>query len=152
MLTQRLQQHGVITDLTKVGASDIESMAKQAELCKQQSQMAVVYARAAKSALKSMGKTLKTQADLYKDANQQLKAMDSHRLNMLKSELDYETHMVASQAKSQSEQALAQAKQKSVAEVEQAKLNGRLIALGIKHRQQLQAARGKRKGLLGGIF
>ena len=121
MLTNRLAQHGVITDLTTVGADDVATMANRAELAKQQAQYAVSYTRAVKSVLKSLVKVNKTQADLYKDAHGALKEIDQHKFSMLRSELQHQTHMTGMQAKTEGERTIAQAKQASVVEVEQAK-------------------------------
>ena len=148
MLTQRLSQLGVTTDLTKVGPDDVAQMASRAEQAKAQAQYAVVYGRAVKSVLSSLVKVTKSQADLYKSADEKLREVDKHKLAILKSELGHETHMTKMQAMGESERQIAQAQKASVVEVEQAKLHGRLIQIGLKHRQRLQAARPKRQGLL----
>ena len=152
MLTQRLQQHGVITDLSQVSPDQVAAMAQRAEQAKQQAQYAVVYSRAVKSVLSSLVKATRSQADLYKAADEKLREVDKHKLSMLKSELGHDAHVAKMAAQGESERQVAMAKKASVVEVEQARLQGRLIALGIKHRQRLRAARGKRQGLLGGIF
>ena len=147
MLTQRLAQHGVITDLTKVGPEDVATMASRAESAKQQAQYATVYARAVKSVLRSLVKVNKSQADLYSAADSSLRDVDKHKLSMLKSELGHQTHITKTQARSEAEQHLAEAKQASVVEIEKAKLAGRLIQIGINHRAALKAAQPKRQGL-----
>ena len=147
MLTQRLSQHGVITDLTTVGPDDIATVASRAEEAKQQSQYAVVYARAVKSILKSLVKTTKTQAGLYESAHDSLKQVDQYKLDMLKTELAHQTHMVRMQAKSQGEQQVAAAKQASAVEIEQVKTHNRLLKVGFAHQRALKASGPKRRGL-----
>lgn len=152
MLSQRLSQHGVITDLTQVGSDDVASMASRAESAKQQAQYATAYARTVKSALKSMVKIAKTQADLYKDAHGALKEVDGHKLAAYRTELAHQTHMVRMEAKRQGVELEAKAKQASVVEIEQAKTQGRLLKIGYEHQRALKAATPKRKGLLSGLW
>lgn len=151
MLTQRLAQHGVITDLSQVRPDDVTAMAARAEEAKLQAQYAKVYARGVRSLLKSVVKVANAQASMYKDADKGLRDMDRAKLDGLKAELGHRVHASDMQAKAESAQTLAQAKQASVVELEHARLNGRLVQLGITHRKALLAARGQKKsqGLLG---
>ena len=145
MLDQRLQQLGVITDLTNVKPEDVMAMAQSAELAKAQAQYATVYARAVKSRLRSISKTVKTQADLYKTADEQLREIDKQKLQMLKSSLGHQGHMTTMEAKAETVKQLSQAKAASDVEVEQTKRQRLLIELGRKHHKRLQG--GKQKGL-----
>ncbi|MGD1852753.1 MAG: hypothetical protein ACFB2W_00740 [Leptolyngbyaceae cyanobacterium] len=149
MLTQRLQQHGVITDLTEVGPSDVAQMANRAEQAKQQAQYATVYSRAAKSVFKSLVKVKAAQAKLYQSAHESLKEADRHTLSALKADLNHGVHAVKMQAKADGERQVAEAKKVSVQEIEQARAYGRLIQLGAQHRQALKAAQPKRRKLFG---
>lgn len=149
MLSNRLTQHGVKTDLSNLGPDDIASMVGRAETTKEQAKNATVYVRAAKVWLKSWVKIKANEVDLHKSANDALKEVDRHQLSIFKSNLDHQTHAAKMQAKADGAERVATAKTMSVVEIEQARTHYQLISMAAKHRAAIAAARPKRQGLLG---
>ena len=145
MLTQRLEQLGVKTNLSEITEGDVTAMAQQAELAKVRVQNAKTYVRAAKSMLGSVAKAAKVESDFYKDADAKIREADKHRLATHQTKLRHMVHVARANAQREGMDQLAEHEGGLAVQLEQAKTQRKMIEVGMRYR----LPEPKRQGLLG---